>query len=193
MPIETEEALRELYPAQSKIVRMKYLPAIDEHIAKFIALSPFLVIGSNYPDSGTDVSPRGEAPGFVQVVDENTVMILDRPFRRAERTFADFGDLALVFDPENAEDGIADEFENLAAMGMSRAGHCFEIVVQYRDQEIKRDTVRQAGEPVQVAHPQIRIDRLAVAALDIAGVDLAPRLMAEIKIEQAFRHFGVGL
>jgi uncharacterized protein len=79
MSIDTEEALRELYPAQSKIVRMKCLPAIDEHIAKFIALSPFLVIGSNHPDSGTDVSPRGDAPGFVQVIDANTVMIPDRP------------------------------------------------------------------------------------------------------------------
>ena len=79
MSVDTEEALRELYPAQSKIVRMKCLSAIDEHIAKFIALSPFLVIGSNHPDSGTDVSPRGDAPGFVQVIDANTVMIPDRP------------------------------------------------------------------------------------------------------------------
>lgn len=79
MSIDTEDALRELYPPQSKIVQMKCLPAIDEHIARFIALSPFLVIGSSHPESGTDVSPRGDAPGFVQVIDANTVMIPDRP------------------------------------------------------------------------------------------------------------------
>jgi uncharacterized protein len=79
MSIDTEDALREHYPAQSKIVRMKCLSAIDEHIARFIALSPFLVIGSNHPGNGTDVSPRGDAPGFVQVIDANTIMIPDRP------------------------------------------------------------------------------------------------------------------
>jgi uncharacterized protein len=79
MPINTEDALRAHYPVQSKIVRLKCLPAIDEHIARFISLSPFLVIGSSHPDSGTDVSPRGDAPGFVQVLDANTIMIPDRP------------------------------------------------------------------------------------------------------------------
>lgn len=79
MTIDTEDALRAHYPAQSKIVRLKCLSAIDEHIARFISLSPFLVIGSSHPESGTDVSPRGDAPGFAQVVDANTVMIPDRP------------------------------------------------------------------------------------------------------------------
>lgn len=79
MSIDTQDALREHYPAQSKIVELKCLPAIDEHIARFIALSPFLVIGSSDPANGTDVSPRGDAPGFVQVIDANTVMIPDRP------------------------------------------------------------------------------------------------------------------
>ena len=79
MSINDEDALREHYPAQSKIVRLKCLAAIDAHIARFISLSPFLVIGSSDPEKGTDVSPRGDAPGFVQVVDANTVMIPDRP------------------------------------------------------------------------------------------------------------------
>ena len=79
MAIDTEDALRNHYPAQSKIVRMKCLPAIDEHIERFISLSPFIVIGSSGPDRGADVSPRGDAPGFVQVIDRNTVMIPDRP------------------------------------------------------------------------------------------------------------------
>lgn len=79
MSIDTEEALREFFPAQSKIVKLKTLPAIDEHIARFISLSPFLVIGSSHPERGTDVSPRGDAPGFVEVIDANTVMIPDRP------------------------------------------------------------------------------------------------------------------
>jgi len=79
MSIDTKDALREHYPVQSKIVELKCLPAIDGHIARFISLSPFLVIGSSDPANGTDVSPRGDAPGFVKVIDANTVMIPDRP------------------------------------------------------------------------------------------------------------------
>ena len=79
MSIDNEDGLRELYPTQSKVVELKCLPAIDQHIAKFIALSPVLVIGSSDPEKGTDVSPRGDVSGFVQVVDANTVMIPDRP------------------------------------------------------------------------------------------------------------------
>lgn len=77
--IDDEAALRAAYPPQVRIVELKCLPAIDRHIARFISLSPFLVIGSNHPDRGTDVSPRGDAPGFVRVLDPNTVMIPDRP------------------------------------------------------------------------------------------------------------------
>jgi hypothetical protein len=42
-------------------------------------MSPFLVIGSTRPGRGTDVSPRGDAPGFVRVLDESTLAIPDRP------------------------------------------------------------------------------------------------------------------
>ena len=79
MSIETEDALRDHYPAQSKIVRLKTLPSIEMHIELFISLSPFLVIGSSHPDRGNDVSPRGDAPGFVQAPDLNTLVIPDRP------------------------------------------------------------------------------------------------------------------
>jgi PPOX class probable FMN-dependent enzyme len=86
--IDNEDALRAHYPKQSRIVSLKCLPKIDEHIARFINLSPFLVIGSSHPDRGTDVSPRGDAPGFVQVLDANTVMIPDRPGNNRLDTFS---------------------------------------------------------------------------------------------------------
>ena len=44
-----------------------------------IELSPFLIIGTMGADGLTDVSPRGEAPGFVQAIDDETVAIPDRP------------------------------------------------------------------------------------------------------------------
>jgi len=38
MSIDNEDGLRELYPTQSKVVDLKGLPAIDQHIARFISL-----------------------------------------------------------------------------------------------------------------------------------------------------------
>jgi PPOX class probable FMN-dependent enzyme len=37
------------------------------------------MIGSTHPERGADVSPRGDAPGFVQVLDEHHLAIPDRP------------------------------------------------------------------------------------------------------------------
>ena len=39
---------------------------------EFIAHSPFLVMGTAGADGRCDVSPKGDAPGFVHVLDEHT-------------------------------------------------------------------------------------------------------------------------
>ena len=60
-------SLRSAYPAVSPRAKLKVLPELDEHMRRFIALSPFLCLGSASA-SGTDVTPRGDSPGFVHVV-----------------------------------------------------------------------------------------------------------------------------
>jgi hypothetical protein len=77
--VADEAGLRALYDAPSALARLKQLDRLDRHCRHFIALSPFLVIGSTRPGHGTDVSPRGDAPGFVQVLDDRTLVIPDRP------------------------------------------------------------------------------------------------------------------
>ena len=57
----------------------KAIPHLDRHCRAFIARSPFLSIGTAAVDGRADVSPRGDAPGFVQVLDDNTLFIPDRP------------------------------------------------------------------------------------------------------------------
>jgi PPOX class probable FMN-dependent enzyme len=44
----------------------------------FIAASPFLCLGTSSP-AGADVTPRGDAPGFVHVLDDHTLLIPDWP------------------------------------------------------------------------------------------------------------------
>jgi PPOX class probable FMN-dependent enzyme len=60
--------------AANKVVRR-----IDEHIAAFIAKSPFLLMATISADGRMDVSPKGDLPGFVQVRDERMVLFPDRP------------------------------------------------------------------------------------------------------------------
>lgn len=54
-------------------------PVLDAHARRFIALSPFLCLGTADADGKQDVSPRGDPPGFVAVLDDHTIAIPDRP------------------------------------------------------------------------------------------------------------------
>lgn len=45
---------------------------------QFIAHSPFLIMSTHGEDGKCDASPRGDAAGFVQVIDERTLLIPDR-------------------------------------------------------------------------------------------------------------------
>lgn len=71
--------LRGLYGEPSAMARLKQLDHLDHHCRNFIIHSPFLVIASAGAGGGLDASPRGDAPGFVKVEDERTLLIPDRP------------------------------------------------------------------------------------------------------------------
>ena len=72
-------SLRECYTEQpSERAVKKIQSALDGHMRSFIALSPFVCLGSSSAD-GADVTPRGDQPGFVHVLDDNTLLIPDWP------------------------------------------------------------------------------------------------------------------
>ena len=72
-------SLRESYTEPiTERSRLKVQPALDGHMRTFIALSPFVCLGSS-SDAGADVTPRGDSPGFVQVLDDHTLLIPDWP------------------------------------------------------------------------------------------------------------------
>lgn len=76
--IDTPEDLRTLYGEPGERAVRKQLPKLDKHCRNFIAISPFCVIGSSGADGTADCSPKGDAPGFVKVLDDNTVLVPDR-------------------------------------------------------------------------------------------------------------------
>ena len=60
----------------------KVISFIDEHCIDFISNSPFLSLATSNADGQCDVSPRGDAPGFVQVLNEKHLFIPERPGNR---------------------------------------------------------------------------------------------------------------
>ncbi len=77
--ITSREELRRIYqPAGTNALR-KELPALDRHCASFIKRSPFVLIGTSDGKGHADVTPKGDRPGFVAVLDSRTVAIPDRP------------------------------------------------------------------------------------------------------------------
>lgn len=76
--IDDLDSLRAFYGQPGEPAIKKQLPQLDQHCRNFIALSPFLVIASAAAGGAVDASPRGDAPGFVAVLDDQTLLIPDR-------------------------------------------------------------------------------------------------------------------
>ncbi|HEY2445725.1 MAG TPA: pyridoxamine 5'-phosphate oxidase family protein [Rhizomicrobium sp.] len=77
--VEDEAALRRIYKQPTPIARAKEIGHIDGHCRRFIGLSPFVCIGTMSAEGAADVSPRGGAPGFVEVLDPHHLALPDRP------------------------------------------------------------------------------------------------------------------
>jgi PPOX class probable FMN-dependent enzyme len=73
---ERREELRRTYGEPMERARLKVLRRLDGHCRKFISLSPFVCLGTSSED-GADVSPRGDRPGFVHVLDDATLALPD--------------------------------------------------------------------------------------------------------------------
>jgi PPOX class probable FMN-dependent enzyme len=85
--IETIEGFRELRGDAHQMNYDKVMSWIDDHIRNFLSMSTFLVIASIDAEGRMDVSPKGDPPGFVKVVDDRTIAIPDRPGNRRADTF----------------------------------------------------------------------------------------------------------
>lgn len=72
------DSLRQHYGPISGLAEKKVLNFLDPHAKNFIALSPFHVLATAGGDGTADASPRGDAPGFVKVVDDKRLLVPDR-------------------------------------------------------------------------------------------------------------------
>jgi len=85
--IDDADALRAHFGPVNPLAERKLLTRLDQFCRDFIALSPFLVVASSDGQGGADASPRGDAPGFVRVLDDSTLLIPDRRGNNRVDTF----------------------------------------------------------------------------------------------------------
>jgi PPOX class probable FMN-dependent enzyme len=77
--VTDERSLRGLFEATHDLAIQKCQDTLGKHAQEFIRRSPFLCIGTQDSNGRADVSPRGDPPGFVRIINERTLVIPDRP------------------------------------------------------------------------------------------------------------------
>jgi PPOX class probable FMN-dependent enzyme len=86
--ITSVEELRSRYGPPTERSSRKVLSKLEIHTRTFITLSPFVLIGSSDGQGNADVTPRGDNPGFVSVLDDTTLVLPDRPGNNRLDTWA---------------------------------------------------------------------------------------------------------
>jgi uncharacterized protein len=95
--VRDEGELRALLGAPSALVQAKIADRLNRLTRTFVERSPFVCIATGRPDGGLDVSPRGDPPGFVRILDERTLLLPDRPGNKLADTLTN-----LLHDPRIA-------------------------------------------------------------------------------------------
>lgn len=80
--ITTVQELRDWMGYPRELVVNKAIGHLDAHCRDFIGRSPFLVLATAGATGACDVSPRGDAAGFVHIMDDHHLVIPERPGNR---------------------------------------------------------------------------------------------------------------
>ena len=76
--IETADDLRDFYGEPSLLAQQKFMETLDEHCQAIITHSPFYCVATLNEDQSLDVSPRGDPPGSIAILDPGTLLLPDR-------------------------------------------------------------------------------------------------------------------
>lgn len=128
----------------AEIVELKVQSTLDVHCRAFIERSPFVALGTVGEDGRADVSPRGDPPGFVQVLDDNTLAIPERPGNKLADSLTNVlqtGRVGLLFIVPGVEETlrvngsatVTDDDELLASMAVKGKPPQLAIVVDVEE------------------------------------------------------------
>jgi PPOX class probable FMN-dependent enzyme len=75
--IATLDRLLQLVPDPGPKASAKILDRLDEQALAFVQRSPFVVMATD-GEAGLELSPKGDDPGFVEILDPRTLLIPER-------------------------------------------------------------------------------------------------------------------
>jgi PPOX class probable FMN-dependent enzyme len=76
--VTTMERLEALYGEKNPNAVLKEIDHINAGYRTLIEAAPFVAVATSGPE-GLDCSPKGDAPGFVRILDDKTLALPDRP------------------------------------------------------------------------------------------------------------------
>ncbi len=98
--VSTIEDLYAVNGDPSKAILEKHTTYLTPLVEDFIARSPFFLIATADAEGNCDVSPKGDTPGVVRVLDQRTIAIPDRLGNRrvdGHRNVLENGHVGLIF------------------------------------------------------------------------------------------------
>lgn len=107
--VTSAEELARVIGLPSELVIKKQRPELDAHMERFIAESPFLLLGTVGRDGSCDVSPRGDVPGRLAAVRDARTLVIperrgNRPHRQPAEHHRDRACRPLIPDPRGGRD-----------------------------------------------------------------------------------------
>lgn len=98
--VDTDAELRAVIGSPNASTHRKLLPRLDDYAKAFIAQAPLLFVATADDAFNLDVSPKGDAPGFVGIAGDSTLFIPERPGNRLAMGFQNIlrtGKISLLF------------------------------------------------------------------------------------------------
>ena len=98
--ISDPEKLRQHIGQPNEMALACMRPSLDQYQKQFIELSPFLCLASADRDGQPTISPKGDGPGFIKVVDDVTLIMPDRMGNNKVESFSNIVEnskIALIF------------------------------------------------------------------------------------------------
>ncbi|MEH6581186.1 MAG: MSMEG_1061 family FMN-dependent PPOX-type flavoprotein [Halioglobus sp.] len=85
--VKSEEELDAIFGEPHPLVQNKSSDSLDESMQEFIRRTPLICLSTIDANGHVDVSPKGDAPGFVHIDDERNLLIPDRPGNKLVQGF----------------------------------------------------------------------------------------------------------
>ncbi len=179
-----EAGVHALVGEPSELVRLKVRPQLDQHCRAFIARSPFLALGTVDAKGNADVSPRGDPPGFVRVLDSTTLAIPERPGNKLADSLSNIletGSVGLLFLIPGIEEtlrvngrgSVTDDPELLASMAVDGKQPKLAIVVRVQEAYLH---CAKAFKRSRLWDPATQVDRSELPTLGQMLRDQIPSL-----------------